>query len=66
MCAVSESSSLRSYSWVNSGLQSQTLWGLLILLPDPPAELPDMGLRTFTAEGEFLWYSSSPVCELPT
>ena len=27
---------------------------------------PDMGLRTFTPVGEFLWYNSFPVCGSPT
>ena len=35
----------------HTGLQSQTLWGILSLLPDPPTELPDVGLRTFTLLG---------------
>lgn len=48
------------------GLQSQLLWALLLLLPDPQAGEPDMGLRTFTPVGEVLWYNYLPVCGLPT
>ena len=46
-----------------TGLQSQMPWGFLVLLPDPQAGKPDVGLRTFTTVGELLWYYYSPVCE---
>ena len=49
-----------------AGLQSQMLWGLLPLMPDPQAGEPDMGLRTLTPVGELLQYNYSPVCGLPT
>ena len=35
------------------------------MLPDPQAEEPDVGLRTFIPVVELLWYNF-PVCELPT
>ena len=31
-----------------TGLQSQTLWGFWVPLPDPQAGKPDLGLKTFT------------------
>ena len=45
-----------------TGFQSQVLWGFLLLLPDPQAGEPDMGLRTFTMVGKLLWYNCFPVC----
>ena len=38
----------------SSGLQSQILWGLLLLLPGLQAGESDVGLRTFTPVGELL------------
>ena len=49
-----------------TGLQSQIPLGLLVLLLDPKAGKPDVGLRTFTTVGELLWYNCSQVCGLPT
>ena len=46
--------------------QNQMLWGLLLLMPDPQVEEPDMGLRTLTPVGEPLQYNYFPVCKLPT
>ena len=48
-----------------TGLQSQMLWGLLLLMPDPWAWEPDMRLRTLTPVGDFLWYNCSPVSSFP-
>ena len=48
-----------------TGLKSQIPLGLLVLLLDPKAGKPDVGLRTFTTVGE-LWYNCSEVCGLPT
>ena len=47
-------------------LQSQILWGLLLLLPDPQAGKPMLGLRTFTPVGELLWYNCFSVLGSPT
>ena len=47
------------------GLQGQILRGFPGPLLDPQAGKPDMGFRTFTTVGEFLWYYRSPVCCLP-
>ena len=49
-----------------AGLQSWFLWGLLLLLRDPQAGKPDVGLRIFTPVRELLWYNYFPVCGLPT
>lgn len=49
-----------------SGLQSQILWGLIFLVPDPWAGEPDVGLRTLTPVGEPLQCNYSPVCGSPT
>ena len=49
-----------------TAFQSQLLWELLLPLPDPQSGKPDMGLRTFTPVGEFLWYNCFPVCGLAT
>ena len=46
--------------------QSQMLWELLLLMPDPQVEEPDLGLRTLTPVGEPLQYNYFPVCQLPT
>ena len=35
-------------------------------LSDPQSEFPDVGLRTFTAVGDLLWYYCSPVSGSPT
>ena len=40
--------------------------GILLLLSDPQAREPDMGLRTITPVGEPLRYNYFPVCGLPT
>ena len=45
-----------------TGLQSQIPLGLLVLLRDPKAGKPDVGLRTFKAVGEILWYNCFQVC----
>ena len=37
-----------------TGLESHMLWGLLLLMPDPEAGEPDVGLRALTAVGELL------------
>ena len=71
LCALSKSGVSVSPSPVEflrsnpAGLQSQMLCGLLLLLPDPQAGEPDVGLRTFTPVGELLWYNF-PVCGSPT
>ena len=44
------------------GLQSQILWGFLLLFSDTQAGKPNMGLRTFIPVGKLLWYSYFPVC----
>ena len=49
-----------------TGLQSQILWGLFLPSLDLQARKPDVGLRTFTPVGEFLWYNCFPVCGSPT
>ena len=41
-------------------------WRFPVLLPDPQAGKPDMGLRTLTTVGKFLRYYRSPDCGLPT
>ena len=46
-----------------TGLQSQVLWGLFLLMPDPQAGEPDVGL---SPTGELLRYNCSPVCGSPT
>ena len=64
---VSASPSLVNFLWSSpTGLQSQTLWGLLLLLPDPQAEELHLGLRTLIPVGKPLWYNYFPVCGLPT
>ena len=45
-----------------TGLQSQMLWGLLLLMPDPQTGESDLGLITLTPVGEPLWYNYFPVC----
>ena len=35
-----------------AGLESQVLWGLHLLMPDPQAGEPDVGLQTLTHMGE--------------
>ena len=55
---VSASPSLVNFLWSSpTGLQSQTLWGLLLLLPDPQAEELHLGLRTLIPVGKPLWYN---------
>ena len=49
-----------------SGLQSQIIWVPLLLLQDPEAGKPDLGLKTFTLVGDLLWYNCFPVCGSPT
>ena len=72
LCALSKSGvsvspSPVEFLWSNpAGLQSQILWGLRLLLPDPQAGEPDVGLRPFTPMGELLWYNCFSVCGLPT
>ena len=46
------------------GLQRHMLRGLFLLMPDPQAGEPDVGL-TLTSVGEPLWYSYFPLCGLP-
>ena len=36
-------------------------WGFSVLLPDPQAEKPVVGPRTFATVQELLWYNCSPV-----
>ena len=45
-----------------TGFQSQMLWGLLLLIPDPQTGGPDVGLGAFTPVGELLQYNYLPVC----
>ena len=45
---------------------SLILWEFLLPLPDPQVGKPDVGLRTFTPMGGFLWYNCSPICQSPT
>ena len=45
-----------------TGFQSQVLWGLLLLLPDPQAGEPVNGAQNFTVVGKHLWYNCFPVC----
>ena len=52
--------------WRSTGLQSQMLWGFLLLMPDPQTGDPYIRFRILTPMGEFLWYNYSSVCELPT
>ena len=49
-----------------TGLQSQILWGLLLLLLDPWAGQSNVGLGKFTSVGELLWYNYFPVYMLLT
>ena len=46
----------------SAGLQSLILLEFLLPLPDPQVKKPDVGLRTFTPVGGFLWCHCSPVC----
>ena len=58
LCASSKSGVFVSPSPVEllhsspTGLQSQMLWGFLLLMPDPQDGEPNMGLRTLTPVGE--------------
>ena len=45
-----------------TGLHSQMLWELLLLMPGTQAGEPDMGLRILTLVGKLLQYNYSPVC----
>lgn len=47
-------------------LQSQVLWGFLLLRPGSQAQDPDVGLWTLTFVGGPPWYNYFPFCELPT
>ena len=49
-----------------TGLESQMLWGLTLMVQDPQAGEPNMELRTLTATGGPLQYNYSPVYRLPT
>ena len=50
-----------------TGLQSQMLWGLLLLLMlDRQAGEPDTGVRTLILVGDPQQYNYFPVCGLPT
>lgn len=49
-----------------TGLQCQTLWGLLLAITDPQARGPDVGFRMLTPIRKSLWYSYFPVYRLPT
>ena len=40
-----------------AAIRSQTLWGPLLLLPNPQAGKPDAGLRTITPVGKRLCYN---------
>lgn len=42
------------------------LWGLLLLMSDPQAEEPDVGVRTLILVGDPLQYNYFPVCGLAT
>ena len=72
LCAPSKSGVSLSPSPVESlqsnpiGLQSQMLWRLLLLTPEPQAVEPDVRLRTFTPVVKPLWYNYFPVCRSPT
>ena len=46
------------------GVQSQVLWGLL-LMSDCQAGEPDVGVRTLILVGDPLQYNYFPVCQLP-
>ena len=48
-----------------TGLQSQTLWGLVFLVQDPWAKERDMGLSSLTPVGEPLQCNYSLVCGSP-
>lgn len=48
-----------------TGLQSQMLQGLLLLIPDRQAGWSDMSLRTLTLVGEPLWHNYFPICGSP-
>jgi len=45
--------------------KKKMLWELLLLMPDPQARDPDVGLRTFTSVKETLWYNCFSVCDSP-
>ena len=47
-------------------IQSQMLWGILLLMPDPQAGVPDVGLRTLAPMEKPLWFNYFPVCGLLT
>ena len=49
-----------------AGLQSQMLWGLLLLMQDPQVGETDFWLRTCTSAEELLRYNYFPVCGFPT
>ena len=49
-----------------AGLQSQMLWGLLLLMQDPQAGETDFRLRTCTSAEELLRYNYFLVCGFPT
>ena len=48
-----------------TALQSQTLCRLILLVPDPLAGEPDMGLRILIPVREPLWYNYFPVWGCP-
>ena len=49
-----------------AGLQSQMLWGLVLLMQDPWVAEPYVGLRILTPVGEPLQCNYTPVCGSPT
>ena len=64
---VSVSPSPVEFLWSNpTGLQSQILWVVLHLFPDPQLGEPSTELKTFTTAGELLWHNYFPVCGLLT
>ena len=48
------------------GPQGQIPWRIPVPLSNLQAGKPDVGFRTFTTVGEFLWYYCSSVCRSPT
>ena len=65
LCAPSKSGVSLSLSPVEplwSSLQSQMLWGLLLLMPDPHAGESEVGLSTLPSVGESLRYIYFLVC----
>ena len=54
-------------SWTQALLAfKKMLWGFLLLMLDPQAGEPSVGLKMIILVGELLWYYYFPVCGLPT